>query len=199
VLLEPLTASETERLIDNLLGESDLPDVVRDYVVDRSGGNPLFVEELLATLVDREVLQREGGRWTTTQVPAIPLPSTVQALVSARIDRLPDAERVVLELASVEGAEFHRQSVADLGGPDAMFDLDASLAALVRKELVRSQPGESGRFVFRHALIREAAYESIPLPRRGDLHERLTGSTAGERADYHRDQAARYRAALGGL
>jgi DNA-binding SARP family transcriptional activator len=208
VLLEPLTEAESERLLDNLLGESDLPDAVRDYIVDTSGGNPLFVEELLATLVDRDILQRDGGRWTTTQVPAIPLPSTIQALVSARIDRLPEPERIALELASVEGDIFHREVVASLADSQQVAVLDVNLAALARKELVRGQSGESGRFAFRHQLIREAAYESMPLQVRAELHERLAESTedahmssadADDRAAYHRGQAHRYRAALGQL
>ena len=116
IVLEPLTGAESERLVDNLLGESDLPDIVRDHIVYTSEGNPLFVEELLATLVDRDVLQRKAGRWTTTEVQAIPVPPSIQALVSARVDRLPEAERAVLELASVEGRSFSSRAVAELSG-----------------------------------------------------------------------------------
>jgi DNA-binding SARP family transcriptional activator len=203
VLLEPLSEAESERLVDNLLGESDLPDAVRDYIVDISGGNPLFVEELLATLVDRELLQREAGRWTTTQVPAIPLPSTIQALVTARIDRLPEPERIALELASVEGNVFSRAMVAVLAGGELGKELDVVLAALVRKELVRRQPADDVVYAFRHQLIRDAAYDSLPLMRRVELHDRLAeelGESSTESAElviYHRERARRYRETLG--
>ena len=206
MLLEPLRAAESERLMDNLLGESDLPDSVRDYVVDTAEGNPLFIEELLAMLVDRNILQRDAGRWTTTQVPAIPLPPTIQALIASRIDRLPDDERVVLELASVDATKvFDRSVVVELAPEELRPGADALLAELVRKELIRPQPAEE-RFAFRHQLIRDAAYASMPKQRRAELHERLAGlferavprgADAEELVAYHRDQAQRYRAGLG--
>ena len=202
VLLEPLSEAESERLLDNLLGESELPDSVRDYIVSTAEGNPLFVEELLATLVDREILQRHEGRWTTTQMPVIPLPSTIQALVSARIDRLPERERIVLDLASVEGRVFRRAVVTGLADDLHEAEVDACLAALVRKELVRDRADGEQRFEFRHQLIREAAYESMTLPARADLHARLASLLArlgepGQSVDHHEDQARRYRLALG--
>jgi len=177
---------------------------VRDYIVETSGGNPLFVEELLATLVDRDVLQRAEGRWTTTQVPAIPVPSTIQALVTARIDRLPETERIVLELASVGGYAFSRATVAVLAQDELGTDLDPVLAALVRKELVRGRPSEDDvLYAFRHQLIRDSAYDSIPLPRRAELHDRVADDLAGsspeseELVSYHRDRSRHYREALG--
>ena len=208
IVLDPLTGAESERLVDNLLGESDLPDIVRDHIVDTSGGNPLFVEELLATLVDQDVLQRKAGRWTTTEVQAIPVPPSIQALVAARVDRLPEAERAVLELASVEGRSFSSRAVAELSGDETRGDLEAILAELLQKELVRPDAAGVGRYFFRHQLIRDAAYESIPLPVRADLHERLarilavTGpgsGTASELAAYHRSRAETYRSMLGAI
>ena len=208
-LLEPLTEAEADRLVDNLLGESDLPDPIRDYIVRTADGNPLFVEELLATLVDRAILTREAGRWTTTQVEAIPLPPTIQALVAARLDRLPNDERVVIELASIDGTRtFGRDIVAALAVEEHAVDVDACLSALVRKELVRPQPGEGDRFAFRHQLIRDAAYESVPRQRRGELHERVAETLEGtrpravdigERATAHRDLAQRYRSEIGSI
>ena len=171
VMLEPLSEAESERLLDNLLGESDLPNSVRDYIVSTSEGNPLFVEELLATLVDRDILHRHEGRWTTTQMPVIPLPSTIQALVSARIDRLPEQERIVLDLGSVEGKVFRRAVVVRLAADMHEAEVNACLVALVRKELVREHPEDVERLEFRHQLIREAAYESMTLQVRADLHE----------------------------
>jgi predicted ATPase len=203
LLLEALTEAETDRLVDNLLGESDLPDAVRDYIVATSGGNPLFVEELLATLVDQDILQREAGRWTTTQVPAIPLPSTIRALVSARIDRLPEPERSVLELASVQGPVFSVGAVAALTDDGRRDDLDRVLAALLRKELIRREQGDDPLYAFRHELIRAAAYESLPLQRRAELHDRLAAELGESGADsdalvsYHRERARSYRESLG--
>ncbi len=207
VLLEPLNEAESERLMDNLLGESDLAEPVRDYIVRTAAGNPLFVEELLATLVDRDVLLRKAGRWTTTEVPAIPLPPTIQALIAARIDRLPDGERLVLELASIDGKKvFHRGVVFELAPEELRDQIDVHLGTLVRKELVRPQPPDEDSFAFRHQLIRDAAYASMPMTARAELHERLadflervepSSMEVGELVAYHREQAQRHRAALG--
>lgn len=206
-LLEPLNEAESDRLLDNLLGESDLPDSVRDYIIRTADGNPLFVEELLAMLVDRDILTRQAGRWTTTETPAIPIPPTIQALIEARIDRLPERERRVLELASVVGKSFDRQAVAELGGNGLVSELDAHLASLVRRELIRPQASDLHRFSFRHQLIRDAAYASLPMQVRAELHERLADVVArssaspaelAELSAYHRDWGRRYREALGG-
>ena len=202
LLLGPLSEAEAERLVDNLLGESDLADPVRDYVLDSAHGNPLFVEELLAALVDHDVLRRESGRWTTTELPAIPLPPTIQALVAARIDRLPGEERVALELASVEGTRFHRDVVIELAPADLRSDVDIHLSALVRKEIVRPRPGEE-LFSIRHQVIRDTAYGSMPMRLRAELHDRLarwleSGPGDDELARYHLEIAERYRGELGG-
>ena len=175
-MLEPLSEAESERL-PNLLGESDLPDSVRDYIVSTSEGNPLFVEELLATLVDRDVLHRREGRWTTTQVPVIPLPSTIQALVSARIDRLPEPERIVLDLGSVEGRIFGR-ALSWARRRHAEAEVNACLVALVRKELVREHAGDVGDSKFVISSYAKQHIESMPLQVRADLHERLAGLLA---------------------
>jgi DNA-binding SARP family transcriptional activator len=200
VSLDPLSEAESERLVDNLLGESDLADPVRDHIIRSAEGNPLFVEELLATLVDQDVLRREAGRWTTTEVAAIPMPPTIQALITARLDRLPRDERSVLELASVEGKLFRRDAVAELATPALGGDVNEHLAGLVRKEIVRPRP-DGEEFSFRHQTIRDAAYASISMRLRAELHERLAdwlaeSSEHPELVDYHREQARRYRAGL---
>jgi predicted ATPase len=202
LLLEPLAEAEADRLIDNLLGDADLPESVRDYIIETSGGNPLYVEELLANLVDRDLLKRADGRWTTTQVPVIPLPATIQALVSSRIDRLPEAERMTLELAAVAGMEFGRSTVRELADDELRSEVDGHLAALVRKELVRPRPPTDEQYAFRHQLVRAAAYDSMPLPARAELHGRIADQLERVAGDdglvaYHRDLAARSRVTLG--
>jgi DNA-binding SARP family transcriptional activator len=167
--LEPLPVGECERLLDNLLGESDLPKPVRTHIVTSADGNPLFVEELLAILVDRAVLRRVRGRWTTAELPALAVPPTIQALIAARIDRLPADERRVLELASIQGTLFEEAAVEALASADLRDTIEAHLRALVRKELIRPRAdGEHG--YFRHQLVRDAAYESIPKRARAEQH-----------------------------
>lgn len=197
LLLEPLGEDESGRLIDNLLGPSDLPEIVRDWIVSTAEGNPLFVEEMLASLVDQGVLRPRGDGWTTVEMPALAVPPSVQALIAARIDRLRDEERTVLELASIEGRRFRPEALAALAQDE--LQVGEQLAALVRKELVRPRQGEHS-FAFRHQLVRDAAYDSMPKRLRADLHERfadwLRSHGEAELVAYHREQAMALRREL---
>ncbi len=192
VLLEPLAPEETARLIE-ALGPS-LEDELRERILGAAGGNPLFVEEMLA-------MAGEGGS-------DVAVPPTIQALLAARLDQLDPAERGVLERGAVEGQVFHRGAVAALAPPDEP-QVDRRLVTLVRKDLVRPEPAvlpDDDAYRFRHLLIRDTAYEALPKATRAELHERfatwLEEHGAGlveldEIVGYHLEQAYRYRAALG--
>ena len=189
-LLEPLADDETRALIDNLVGEVD--DTVHRRIAAAAEGNPLFVEELAAMLLE------EG-------MAATAVPATINVLLAARLDRLEPNERRVLECAAVEGAEFHAGAVSALAGRPA----GDALFALVRKDLVRSHravfAGEDG-FRFRHILLRDAAYDSLPKSRRAELHARYAEwleDIANERPleyeellGYHLEQAFRCRSEI---
>ena len=135
------------------------------------------------------------------------VPPTLRALLAARLDQLEPAERSVLERGAIEGEIFHRGAVQALA-PDET-QVTPRLAALVRKELIRSDrpqlAGEDG-FRFRHLLIRDAAYDALPKATRADLHERFAcwleehGTELVELDEilgYHLEQACSYRAELG--
>jgi class 3 adenylate cyclase/tetratricopeptide (TPR) repeat protein len=186
-MLEPLEDDEAEQLIETLLGESRLDNDVHERIRTIAEGNPLFVEQLVATLA-------EGGG---TEVP-----STIQALLSARVDTLSDDERDVLQRASVVGLDFEWDALAQLS-PDGHRPSGALLTALVRKELIRPHEAIEDSFRFRHMLIRDAAYDRIPKARRSELHERFAdwldgrGDEFDEIVGYHLEQAYRYLAELG--
>ena len=213
VLLERLSDDESATLVQNLLGSADLGDEVSARVTEAAEGNPLFVEEMLGMLIDDGLLERSNGDWVPTgDLEAVAVPPTIHALLSARLDRLRGDERAVIERGSVEGKVFHRGAVSELSPPQDRGDVPAHLQALVRKELVRpDQPEFRGEdaFRFRHLLIRDAAYESMPKEIRADLHERFADwleRTAGDQVvkyeeilGYHLEQAHRYRAELAPL
>jgi predicted ATPase/class 3 adenylate cyclase len=209
VLLEPLGEEEAAELIANLLGRAELDAAVRDRVAEAAEGNPLFVEEMLAMLIDDGLLERQNGSWTATgDLGSITVPPTIHALLSARLERLEPNERAVVERASVEGKVFHRGAVAALA-PEIGNEVGGHLQRLVRKELLRPDdpefPGEDA-FRFRHLLIRDAAYNAMPKELRADLHERFAGwldRMAGDRIleyeeilGFHLEQAYRYREEL---
>jgi class 3 adenylate cyclase/tetratricopeptide (TPR) repeat protein len=192
LLLEPLGDEDCDRLIDTLAADA-IDDETRQRIIVASQGNPLFVHEMLAM-----ARERPGER-------QIVVPPTIHALLQARLDGLSSNERTVIECGSVEGQVFHRGSVAELA-PPVRSDVETHLSALVRQELIRPDssvfPGDEA-FRFRHILIRDAAYESLPKATRALLHEQfanwLDGQELIERDEilgYHLEQAQRYRGEL---
>ena len=188
--LEPLTDAESEELVAGLGAEAR----IASRVVEAAEGNPLFLEQLLA-------LESENGR----ESDSTSTPPTIQALIGARIDRLEENERIVLERAAVEGRMFHLGAVAELLPEDRRAVAGSSVLSLVRKELVRADEslfsGEDG-FRFAHVLVRDVAYEGIPKTVRAEAHERFAAwleRKAGVRLAeyeeilaYHLEQAAAY-------
>ena len=195
VRLEPLEPDETAALIDQLLPVgADADARLRERVQSAAGGNPLFVEEMLA------LISESGSR-------EMVVPPTIQALLAARLDQLRAEERTVLECGSVEGESFHRGTIQVMAPEEP--DVPGQLMALVRKDLVRPHrpilPGEDA-FRFRHLLIRDAAYQALAKTDRAALHERFarwleergTGLVElDEITGYHLEQAFRYRCELG--
>ena len=194
LLLEPLDAEQCAELMGLLATDASLDAELRERITAASAGNPLYVEEMLA------MVREHGGDGE------IAVPPTIHALLQARIDSLDGDVRVVMERGAVEGEVFHRGTVAELSPPPVRPAVETHLATLVRKELIRSTspmlPQDEG-FRFRHLLIRDAAYESLPKATRAELHERFADwlpqqhlVESDEIVGYHLEQAHRYRAEL---
>jgi class 3 adenylate cyclase/tetratricopeptide (TPR) repeat protein len=186
--LEPLGDKEVEELI-----AERTPANLRGKIARAAGGNPLFIEEMLAMAAEAD--------------GEVVVPPTLQALLAARLDQLGAAERSVLERGAIEGEIFHRGAVQALAPEETQ--VTPRLAALVRKELIRpNRPqlvGEDG-FRFRHLLLRDAAYEALPKAVRADLHQRFASwlevhgtelVELDEILGYHLEQAYRHRSELG--
>jgi predicted ATPase/DNA-binding SARP family transcriptional activator len=197
--IEPLSELDTEELIDKLLGEEPVPEELRARVAGAAGGNPLFIEQMLALIAE------EGAD------PEAPLrvPSSLQALIAARLDRLAPEERMVLGAAAVVGTEFSRDALVDGTAVADHEAVDLHLRTLIRREFVTpalsALPGEQG-LRFRHLLIHDAAYDAVPKQVRAELHERLAAWLAqaergripeyDEIIGHHLAQAYGYRAEL---
>jgi class 3 adenylate cyclase/tetratricopeptide (TPR) repeat protein len=157
VMLTPLSAEEA----DMLLSELDAPPEARRRITEAAEGNPLFAEQMAAMAAE------EG--------PSFAVPPSIKALLAARLDRLPPAERAVVERAAVIGREFPLRAVAALAPEELRPEATSQIFALARKDLVEPYRwafrAEEDGFRFRHGLIREAAYESIPKELRATLHE----------------------------
>ncbi|MEP6639634.1 MAG: adenylate/guanylate cyclase domain-containing protein, partial [Chloroflexota bacterium] len=173
IVLEPLSSVETDRLVEGLLS-GGLPAALRERVVGLAEGNPLFAEELIRMFVDRGVLRPANGAWELARpVEEIEVPSSVQAVLAARLDGLPGDEKRLAQNAAVIGRIFWDILVAHLGrlGPGPTGEL---LRRLRVKELVVSRQPSSlagaAEFGFRHVLIRDVAYDSLPKGDRAALH-----------------------------
>jgi class 3 adenylate cyclase/tetratricopeptide (TPR) repeat protein len=211
LLLEPLDDVACGTLIENLLDHTEVDDLVKGRIAQAAEGNPLFVEEMLAMLVEEGALQRENGHWVSTRdLSTVAIPPTIQALLDARISRLGPDERNVLERAAVAGRVFSRGAVRALSPSTERSAVEPRLSGLVQKQLIRPHRADFGAehtYRFRHNLIRDAVYQHMSKANRADLHEQFAGWLEGpgeiqtaEREEilgYHLEQAFRYRQELG--
>ena len=205
-----LDARATAELAAKVLGAAKLPDDLLRRLPASTGGNPLFVRELIGMLAHDGVLVEQLTGWRLTiDVDAITIPPTIHALLASRLERLDPTDRRTLEIASVVGSEFSLGGVRALAGVGEA-GVKMSLDRLRRLEL--AQP--SGAFVgdepvwrFHHVLIRDVAYRRLLKSDRADLHERLGGFfqaggpsvafDAEETIARHLESAHTYRRELG--
>jgi class 3 adenylate cyclase len=194
--LDPLPVAAVSQLLEEKLPA--LPAELRELLVERADGNPFFLEELVGELADSGVLVESDGGWVVARdAGAFAMPDTVHAVLAARIDRLPPAEKAALQAGAVMGRRFSIAAVLHLlGGEEPDFGLleERDLVVAVRS----AAAGGDGELGIKHALTREVAYGSIPKARRGRLHAELAGwlerDASDERAPvlaYHYAQAAK--------
>jgi adenylate cyclase len=169
--LPELNPSDTDRLVDALIGGRPELAEIRRRIVERSGGNPFFAEELIRSLVERIALVGEQGDYRPGMVSTSDiLPPTVQAVIGARIDRLGQGERDLLQTAAIIGKEFDLavlRQVADL----PLAEVETILVRLCAAGLLQPRNGPDGRgYSFRHPLTQEVAYSTQLRSRRGNIH-----------------------------
>jgi class 3 adenylate cyclase/tetratricopeptide (TPR) repeat protein len=170
ITLQPLNPNHSRELVANLLHVEDLPEKVRLLILDKAEGNPFFVEEVIRSLLDAQLVVRKDGRWhATREIANIAVPDTLIGVITARLDRLEEQVRQSAQAASVLGREFDYETLAHLLAGSTT--LDADLAELIRRDVVREKSRLPRRtFAFKHVLTQEAAYNSILLSRRRELH-----------------------------
>jgi class 3 adenylate cyclase/tetratricopeptide (TPR) repeat protein len=207
--LGPLDRPDAESLTRTLLGGGDVDPDLQARIAEAGGGNPLFVEELLRMLREEGLLHREPTGWVLDAAD-VPVPPSIHALLSARLDRLSLEEQAVIRGAAVIGKVFWWGAVEALVPGPVRPGVGAHLQTLVRRELIspeRSSLGGEEAFRFHHILIQEAAYRSASKAARAEMHERFASwieRTTGERIaeyeeiiGYHLERASRYRRELG--
>jgi class 3 adenylate cyclase/tetratricopeptide (TPR) repeat protein len=171
--LEPLSDRDMGRLLDGLV--PGLPGRLRQQIVERAEGVPLYAMETVRMLLDRGLLAADGSAYRLTgAVDTLAVPESLHALISARLDALSPEERAIVQDASVLGKTFTPGALAALGRRRAGGDLVASLGALVRKEIfgIHADPRspERGQYGFLQDLVRKIAYETLSLRERRARH-----------------------------
>jgi class 3 adenylate cyclase/tetratricopeptide (TPR) repeat protein len=195
IALEGLPEEAGGSLIDATAGNAQLPAELRERILDTAEGNPLFVEEMVRLVL-------ESGD------TSMPMPPTIDALMSSRVDQLPRAERAVAQRGAIVGRAFERPSVEALLSAEARPTIEENLAGLVRRDLLlRDNAGPAmNAYKFRHILIRDAAYAAMAKLERAELHEAFAswleetsadrGAAFEETVGHHFDLAYRYRVEL---
>lgn len=173
VSLKPLSTDASRTLVECLLGGDCLPRALATDILDKSEGNPFFLEEVLRSLIESGGLALEGDRWTVTPlIGSLRVPDTLQGVLLSRMDRLSEELKQLVQKAAVIGRVFlYRvlEKVASEGGL-----LDTHLASLEASDLVheRSRLPEI-EYIFKHALTQEVAYQTLLAPARKTLHRKV--------------------------
>ncbi len=214
ISLEPLTGREGADLVRHIVPDGAVEDDLAVSLVATGGGNPLFLHEYVAMLLEVGGLVRDGERWRASDDPgggsAGMTPPTLTGLLTARLHRLPDDEREALTHASVIGKVFSVPELTALVTGPQQGELADVMDRLVERDLIAPPSGDaapSTRLEFRHQLLRDAAYGSLPKARRAELHETFATWLEGgapdraeetaEIAGFHLAQAHDYRVEVG--
>jgi class 3 adenylate cyclase/tetratricopeptide (TPR) repeat protein len=173
IVLQALSEFESNLLVSNLLKSIFLPESLHQLILDKTEGNPLFVEEIIRTLIEQGVLLHQEQGWKVgREVDRVEIPDNLQSLLLARIDRLSESARRTLKVAAVIGKQFSAHVVEEMLKQNPAVDI-SNLETVGLISLVSTIP--EIEYTFRHTLIQEVAYDSILKSERVDLHR-----TAGE-------------------
>jgi ABC-type oligopeptide transport system substrate-binding subunit/class 3 adenylate cyclase len=173
--LDPLSASESETLVGNLLGLEGLSQKLKWRILSHAEGNPFYVEEIIRSLIDTGAIVRDEatGRWQATRdVADIAIPDTLHGVLMARIDRLREDTKRVLQMAAVIGRIFLYRVLAAIAKEER--ELDAHLLTLQREEMIRERARlPELEYIFKHHLTQEAAYNDLLKKERRVFHRQV--------------------------
>jgi class 3 adenylate cyclase/tetratricopeptide (TPR) repeat protein len=181
--LNRLSRRQGAAIADQLAGGKRLPEVLLNQILESTDGVPLFVEELTQTVLESDFLNDAGDHWELKRpMPALAIPATIQDSLVARLDRL-GMSKEVAQIAACIGREFDRDLLAAVVSTNAA-DLQNALDRLVESGLVfRQGSGEETVYTFKHALVRDVAYDGLLLSRRKQVHAAIAQALANELKD----------------
>ena len=176
IVLEPLNEQTSEALIINMLKSNRIHHAVIGKIIQRTGGNPYFIEEVVQSFIDEGALILKDGSFKVTEkIKTMSIPHTINDVLMARIDRLEEKTRTLVKIASVIGRSFFYRILAEVLGTDE--DLDDRLSYLKEIQFIQERRRmEELEYFFKHDLAQEIAYESILSHKRKELHLRVARS-----------------------
>jgi len=171
--LKDLSSSETQDMIESLLKTTHLPPELRSFANERAEGNPFYLEEVVNSLLESGILQRRNGGWEVTrEISDSIIPSTVQGIISARVDRLENKMKRILQEASVIGRVFLYELLKRI--TEFKEYVDAHITSLEKLDLVRARSFHPRlEYMFKHALTQEAVYRSLLKKERREIHKTI--------------------------
>ena len=196
ITLKKLSQTQSRLLVESLLEIDNLPENTKSMILTKSEGNPFFIEELIRSLIDMELIYHEGDRWKAgKEIENIDVPDTIQSVLLSRVDRLNAETKYVLQCASVIGRLFRYRLLDHIARHER--DLEAHLTELESKDLINAERTVPElEYAFKHALTQEATYQSILERKRKEFHLQVAQGIEklyqGRLEEYYEELAEHY-------
>ena len=172
VRLHDLSSSELLEMVGSLLNIEDVPADLQHLIQEKVGGNPFYVEEVINSLIESEILKSENGGWRLAgPIGKFEVPATIHGVLAARLDRLDGSSKLLLQESSVIGRTFFYGVLDRITTLEALGD---PLKNLERLDLIRAVSFQPDlEYSFKHGLTQEVVYNGLPIKQRKDIHERI--------------------------
>ena len=173
IRLQDLSPSESEGMVESLLKTKEIPNELQRFVQDKIEGNPFYIEEVINSLIESDMLMRDNGNWKLTRaITEAEVSSTIQGVISSRLDRLEKESKRILQEASVIGRTFFYEILNRI--TELKHQIDQSLRSLERLDLIRTRTLQPDlEFMFKHALTQEVVYNGLLKKERRAIHEKI--------------------------
>jgi class 3 adenylate cyclase/tetratricopeptide (TPR) repeat protein len=173
IRLQDLSSSETQEMVESLLKTGTIPTDLRSFVQDKAEGNPFYLEEVVNSLIESETLIQDNGGWTVAKsISEADISSTINGVISGRLDRLENQTRRILQEASVIGRTFLYEILKRI--TELNQDIDLCLRGLEQLDLIRTRSLQPDlEYMFKHALTQEVVYNGLLKKDRREIHERI--------------------------
>ena len=173
IRIEELSSSETQKMLKSLLKTESIPTYLNQLIRDKAEGNPFYLEELVNSLIESGTLVRDNGNWKVSRpISESEISSTINGVISARLDRLDDREKRILQEASVIGRAFLYEILKSI--TELRRGIDECLNDLERLDLIRTRSLQPYmEYIFKHALIQEVTYNGLLRTHRKEIHLKI--------------------------